>query len=132
MSDEHPNVTRVRSLFDKVGGGDLDGALDCYTADAVYRVGGDNLVSGNYKGRDAMRAFFFKLYEVTGGTMQISIDDVVGDDGHAVAFWALTAEREGKSLDANGIMAFKVDDEGKFTESWFLYNDQRAYDDFYS
>ena len=28
-------------------------------------------------------------------------------------------------------MAFKVNDEGKFTESWFLYNDQRAYDEFY-
>ena len=49
-------------------------------------------------------------------------------------FWHVTAERAGsdKSLDANGIMAFKIDDHGKFSESWFLYNNQRAYDEFFS
>ena len=29
-------------------------------------------------------------------------------------------------------MAFKVNDEGKFTESWFLYNEPARLDDFYS
>jgi ketosteroid isomerase-like protein len=129
---EHPNATLVRTLMGHVAGGNLEEALACYTEDGVYRVAGDNLVSGNYQGRDAIRAFFYRLFEVTGGTMRLTLDDVVGDDGHAVMFWTLTAQREGKDLDAKGIMAFKVDDEGKFTESWFLYNDQRAYDEFYS
>jgi hypothetical protein len=29
-------------------------------------------------------------------------------------------------------MAFKIDAASKFSESWFLYDDQRAYDAFYS
>ncbi len=111
--------------------GDLDGALDTYTDDAVYRVPGDNLVSGDYRGRDEIEAFFYKLAEVTGGSMRLALTDVIGDEGHAVMFWTGTAERNGKTLDSNGIMAFKVNDEGKFTESWFLYNDQHAYDEFY-
>ena len=29
-------------------------------------------------------------------------------------------------------MAFRIDADGKYSESWFLYDDQRAYDAFYS
>jgi hypothetical protein len=47
-------------------------------------------------------------------------------------FWTLEAERQGKTLDARGAMAFEITGEGKFTESWILYNDQRAYDEFYT
>ena len=43
----------------------------------------------------------------------------------------MTAEREGKSLASDGIVAFKINDQGKFTELWFLYSDQRAYDEFF-
>lgn len=129
---EHPNATRVRDLVDKIMAGDLEGALDAYSEQAIYRVGGNNLVSGSYRGRQEMRDFFIRLGEITEGTMRVGVEDVVADDNHAVMFWALTADRKGKHLDARGAMAFKIDDAGKFTESWFLYNDQVAYDAFFS
>jgi uncharacterized protein len=129
---EHPNATLVRTLMGAVQAGDLPTALGTYTDDAVYRVPGNNLVSGNYQGREAISGFFYKLMELTGGSMRLIMDDVVGAEGHAVMFWHGTAERGGRTLDSNGIMAFKVNDAGQFTESWFLYNDQHAYDEFYS
>lgn len=129
---EHPNAKLVRTLMEAFQAGDLPTALGAYTDDAVYRVPGNNLVSGNYQGREAITGFFYKLMELTGGSMRLVMDDVIGDAGHAVMFWHGTAERAGKTLDSEGIMAFKVNDDGKFTESWFLYDDQRAYDDFYS
>ena len=73
-----------------------------------------------------------KAMEITGGSMRIVVDDILADEGHAVTFWSGSAERPGKRLDAHGIMAFKVNDDGKFTESWWLYDDQAAYDDFFS
>jgi hypothetical protein len=45
-------------------------------------------------------------------------------------FGLLTAERGSESFSSHGIVAFKVD-EGKFAETWFLLNDQRAYDEFF-
>ena len=80
----------------------------------------------------AIEALFVKAMEITGGTMRIVVNDILADEGHAVAFWTGSAERPGKRLDAHGIMAFKVNDDGKFTESWWLYDDQAAYDDFFS
>jgi ketosteroid isomerase-like protein len=128
----HPNVAKLDALMACFAQGDLEGILDHYAEDGVYRVAGDNIVSGNYRGRDAIRDFFIHLNEVTGGSMRLTVEDALADDDHAVMFWHLTTEREGRSLDASGAMAFKIDADGKFSESWFLYDDQRAYDAFYS
>ena len=129
---EHPNATRLKQTVAEFQGGDLDALIKAYAADGIYRVPGDNLVSGTFQGHDDIRAFFYRLMEVTEGTMKLDVDEILADDDHAVMFWSLTAERQGKSLDATGAMAFRIDDEGKYSESWFLYNDQRGYDAFYS
>jgi uncharacterized protein len=84
--DEHPNAALVRRLQASILAGDLDGVLDAYTDDAVYRVAGDNLVSGNHRGRAAIEALFVKVMEITDGSMQIVVDDILADEGHAVAF----------------------------------------------
>jgi ketosteroid isomerase-like protein len=129
---EHPNATRLREVATALQGGDLEAFLDAYAEDGIYRVAGDNIVSGSFQGHDAIRDFFMHLMQVTEGSMRLEVKDVLADDGHAVMFWELAVERQGKSLDASGAMAFKIDADGKYSESWFLYDDQRAYDAFYS
>lgn len=128
----HPNEQKVRDLATAFQAGDLDAVVGGYSEDCIYRVGGNNLVSGTYVGHQQLRDFFIHLGQVTEGTMRFELEDALGDDDHAVMFWKLTADRQGKHLDAEGGMAFKVDADGKFSESWFLYSDQRAYDAFYS
>jgi ketosteroid isomerase-like protein len=130
---EHPNAELIRTLADAFIAGDLQTVVNAYADDGVYRVPGKNLVSGNYRGHKEIFDFFVHLGTVTGGTIKLSVDDVIGTDGYAVMFWRLAAERGEKSIDAKGAMAFKVDDATrKVTESWFMYSDQREYDWFYS
>jgi ketosteroid isomerase-like protein len=129
---EHPNATRLREVAAALQGGDLETFLGAYAEDGIYRVAGDNVVSGAFQGHEAIREFFIHLMQVTEGSMKLEVQDVLADDGHAVMFWELTAKRQGKTLDATGAMAFRIDADGKYSESWFLYNDQRAYDAFYS
>ena len=128
----HPNVAKLDAMMARFQEGDLEGILDHYAQDGVYRVAGDNIVSGNYRGRAEIRDFFIHLATVTGGSMRLEVLDALADDEHAAMFWHLTADRDGETLDATGAMAFKIDAEGKFSESWFLYDDQVAYDEFYS
>jgi ketosteroid isomerase-like protein len=129
---EHPNATKLKQVIAAFQAGDLETLIDAYAEDAIYRVAGDNAISGSYQGRDAIRDFFIRLGEVTGGTMRLELHDTLADDHHAVMFWRVTAERGDASIDANGAMAFRIDDDGKYSESWFLYSDQRAYDAFYA
>ena len=128
---EHPSTTTIRRLVDAVENGDLPGVMNSFTEDAVYRVPGNNLVTGTYRGRQEIQDFFLRLAEMTGGTFRVEMEDVIGTDGHAVMFWHLTAQRPGKSIDARGAMAFKLRDD-QVQESWFLYNDQQEYDEFWS
>jgi ketosteroid isomerase-like protein len=130
--DDHPNAVLIRGVADAFSRGDLQTVVNAYADDGLYRVPGDNLVSGNYRGHKEIFDFFVHLGTVTGGSLRLAVDDVIGTDGHAVMFWRLAAEREDKAIDAKGAMAFKIDDSGKVTESWFMYSDHREYDWFYS
>jgi ketosteroid isomerase-like protein len=129
---EHPNIAKLNAFVAAIQGGNLDAVLDAYAENGIYRVAGDNVVSGNYHGREAIRDFFIHLMQVTEGTMRLEVQDTLADDEHAVMFWRVTADRNGKTLDATGAMAFKINPAGEYSESWFLYNDQRAYDAFYA
>ncbi|MGH2691704.1 MAG: hypothetical protein ACRDHM_04305 [Actinomycetota bacterium] len=57
---------------------------------------------------------------------------MIADDDHAVLFWRAWASRGERRLEDHGAMAFKIDGEGRFSESWFMYRDQAAYNAFYS
>ena len=128
---EHPSVTTLRGLAGAVSAGDLDAFVDAYAEDALFRVGGDNLVSGDYRGRQSIRCFLMTLFEMTDGTLHLEVDDVIGTDNHGMMFWHLTGRRKDRTLDARGAMAFKLDDEHRITESWFLHDDQAGYDRFW-
>jgi ketosteroid isomerase-like protein len=130
--DEHPNATRVRSFAEAVAAGDLMAALDLFDEHAVHRVGGKTPLSGTYHGPQAIGELLASLAELTGGTIRMTVDDVVGAGGYGAMFATVTAERVGKHLDDRAVVVFKVNDDGKFQESWFLYSDQRGFDDFFS
>ncbi len=54
---------------------------------------------------------------------------MIADDDHAVMFWRAWASE--RRLEDHGAIAFKIDSEGRFSESWFMYSDQAAYNAFY-
>ena len=47
-------------------------------------------------------------------------------------FIHVTTDRNGMHLEAECAEAFRIDDASKITESWFLYEEQKAYDASYA
>lgn len=131
-ASESRGALALRRAIDAFNAGDFQTFFSLYADDAVYRVAGNNLVSGVHRGRDEIQRFFQRLGEVTEGTMNVEVLDVLGSDDRAVMIFRVTATRQGKSLDDTGTMAFRLNEEGKFVESWLLYSHQAAYDEFYS
>jgi ketosteroid isomerase-like protein len=103
-----------------------------FADDTVYRVAGNNLVSGVYRGMGEVTAFFQHLLAVTEGTMQVDVLDVLGGPTCAAMVFRVRATRQGKSIDDTGTMAFRVNEDGKFAESWLMYSNQAEYDRFFS
>ena len=131
-STEHPNAKIIHGLIDAFLTGDFERFMDGFADDAVFRVAGDNIVSGTYRGTQELRDYFIRLGQVTGGSMRIDVDEVLAGDHHAVMFIHVTTDRKGMHLEAECAEAFRINDAGKITESWFLYEDQKAYDAFYA
>lgn len=129
---EARGTVAVRQAMEAFRNGDFGTFFSLFAGDAVYRVAGNNQVSGVYRGMDEIQGFFQHLAEVTEGTMRVEDLDVLGSDDRAVMIFRVRATRQEKSLDDTGTMAFRLNDEGKFAETWLMYSHQAAYDEFYS
>ena len=127
---EHPNAATVRRSFEAWNSGRLDVLGEYITDDAVLHFAGNNAMSGTYRGRDAVMGALGRASQ--GLDPRGGLEAVLASDDHVIAFFHATHERDGNTLDIVLAQPYKVNAEGKITEIWFLANDQRAFDQFWS
>lgn len=126
----HPNEQVVRDGFAAFAAGDMEALRRMFAADAVWHVPGRSRLSGSYKGVEEILGYIGRMVEITGGTMVVTVHDVVGNDQHVFAAYNVTAKREHKALRDNQVLVFHVRD-GKVTEVWGTSGDQYLSDDFW-
>ena len=127
---EHPNAATARRSYEAWNSGDLDVIREYFTDDAVYHFAGNNAMSGTYRGLEAVKDALARVSQ--GGGPHAELEALLASDDHVIAFFHATHERDGKTLDVVLAQAITFNAEGKVTEAWFLPNDQRAYDQFFS
>ena len=127
---EHPNAVTVRRSFEAWNSGRLDVIREYLSEDAVMHFAGNNAMSGTYGGRDAVMDALGRASQ--GWGPHVEVEALLASDDHVIAFYRTISERDGKTLDVVTAMPMKVNAEGKLTEIWFLANDQRAFDQFWS
>lgn len=127
----HPNEELVRTGYDAFSRGDMDKLRELFAPDIVWHVPGRSPIAGDHSGVDDVLKYFMQSMELTGGTFQVEVHDVVANDDHAVGIHIATAQRDGRSLRDQGALIFHVDG-GKVTEVWQLFGDLYANDDFLS
>jgi uncharacterized protein len=128
---DHPNVVLMRNGYEAFAKGDLDAVRDFFAEDIVWHVPGNNMLSGEYKGQDAVFGFFGTLIQETGGTFRQEIHDVLANDTHGVALVEIHLERGGKTFEGRGVHAMHIED-GKVTEFWNFQEDTTLVDEFWS
>ena len=82
---EHSNAAVVRRGYEAFAEGDAETLAALIAEDAVWHVGGRNLFSDTYQGREAIFTYFRKLREFTNDSLAIELHAVLADDEHAVA-----------------------------------------------
>ena len=127
---EHANAIAVRRSFEAWNSGRLDVIREYFTEDIVLHFAGNNSMSGTYRGQDAVMDALGRA--VQGWGLQTEVEALLASDDHVIAFFHAISERDGKTLDLVHAMPIKFNAERKMTELWFLANDQRAYDRFWS
>ncbi len=94
-------------------------------------MGGNNTLSGDYEGKEAVLSFFGRLMQETGGSFKNDIHDMLANDEHGVALVTQTATRGGTSIEGPVVQVFHMRD-GKMTEFWTFARDQSAIDEFWT
>ncbi|MDH3189445.1 MAG: nuclear transport factor 2 family protein [Acidimicrobiia bacterium] len=55
---DHPNLEAARAGYEAFAGGDLAAVSELMADDVVWHVGGSNMVSGDYQGKEAVLGLF--------------------------------------------------------------------------
>ena len=125
---EHPNVELSRRGYKAFSEGDMATLAELIAEDAVWHVGGNNILTGDYEGRDAIFGLFARYAE---SNPQIEVHDILANDGHTVVLTHLTASRQGKTVDTRtNDTSHTVN--GQLTEFWTFAEDQAGIDELWS
>ncbi len=128
---DHPNLESARAAYAAFAAGDMATINDLLADDIVWHSSGDNILTGDYEGKEAVLGYMATLMQETGGTFRNEVHDMLANDDHGVALVNVTAERNGRTLDTRIIHVFHMRD-GKVTEFWSVGMDQPGLDDFWA
>jgi uncharacterized protein len=125
---EHPNVALIMDGYAAFAKADLAALNDLFAEDLLWHEPGRNQLAGDFRGREAVFAYFGKLMDVTEGSFHLDLEAVFADDERAVTLVVETASRGGRSVKINAAHIFHLRD-GKVVEFWNASTDTYAYDE---
>jgi uncharacterized protein len=127
-----PNEDLVRAASAAFGRGDLGALQSQFFADnIVWHVAGTGPLAGNYAGVAQVMGVLGKISELSGGTVQPQLHDVLVSADHTVALTTIRAERAGKQLQLNLVHVIHAEN-GKATEVWTHSSDPAGAAEFWS
>ncbi len=126
------NTDAARRILDAAAAGDLPRLLENVTDDIVWHQPGRNVLSGDYRGKEALAGLLGKMLELTNFTVRVVEEDFIASDERAIWFLRLTAQREGKSIDVRLAQPATFSADGRMAETWYIPNDRVAWDEFFS
>jgi hypothetical protein len=131
MQMTHPNEALLRKGYEAYERGDGETVESVMADDIEWHLPGTGPLAGDYIGKDQVLGFFAKKMELSGGTFTEESHDVFANDRHVVGLTTFTGQRRGKSLSVNAIQLWQMR-EGKLADCVELFEDQEAWDEFWS
>lgn len=80
----HALEATIREAYAAFGRGDVDGYLQPCTNDFTFHVPGRGGIGVTYIGKQGLYDLTGKAMEITGGTFQEIVEDILANDKHAV------------------------------------------------
>jgi len=101
-----------------------------FAENIIWHVAGTGLLAGDYLGIAQVMVILGKISELSGGTVETELHDVLVSNDHTVALATIRAERSGKQLQLNLVHVIHSD-HGKATEVWTYSSDPAAAAEFW-
>jgi uncharacterized protein len=125
-----PNAELVRSAYGAFRRGDIPAVLGLFAEDIAWHVPGRSPLSGDYRGQEEVVGFFSRAMELSGGTLSVEPDEILGDGERVVALTTVSAERNGRFWSSPEVHVWRVRD-GRAVQFTEYQGDQQAEDEFW-
>ncbi len=127
------NAALHRKAHEAFSRGDMDVLGEMIAEDTVWHSPGKSLISGEFRGREAVFGeFFAKMDELSGGTAKfVEHQDYFGNDERSVAVFRFAATRGDKTEEVTVCEVIRWRS-GQIVEEWGYYDDQYGWDAFWS
>jgi ketosteroid isomerase-like protein len=109
VTAEHPNAALTRRVFAAFGR-DPKAISAAMSRDVVWRVPGNTMMSGEYRGRREVVEFLRRTGLETAGTYRSSLRDVLANDDWAIAIYRAYGTRNGIELDVDQALVIRCED----------------------
>ena len=115
MTQPNEEVQAASAAF---GRGDLAALQDHFFAEnIIWHLAGTGPLAGDYQGVAQVMAMLSKISELSGGTVQHELHDVLVSNDHTVVLATIRARRAGKELQDNIVHVIHGAN-GKAAEIW--------------
>jgi len=117
-SDSERNIEMARKGYQAFNEQHIDEAME--------------MIAGEYKGKQAVMEMFMKFGQLTEGTYEADLHDVLASDDHTVVIGTATSTRHGRTHSSRFVDIIHPGKDGKAKEFWRFVEDQAADDEFYN
>jgi uncharacterized protein len=126
------DIEIIRRGYAAFSAGDMDTLRnEVFTPGAVWVIPGNGYYSGAKEGIDAILQFFGDIFERSGGTLQVLLEDVAAGDGNCYSLHRNVAMRGDRSLDLRSVLVFAMQD-GRIARVDQYYWDTTENDEFWA
>jgi ketosteroid isomerase-like protein len=109
VTDEHPNAALTRRVFAAFGS-DPKVISAAMSREIIWRVPGNTMMSGEYRGRREVVEFLRRTGLETGGTYRSTLKEVLANDDWAVAIYRAYGTRNGIDLDVDQALVIRCEE----------------------
>jgi ketosteroid isomerase-like protein len=129
-SVEQRNIDMARRGYQAFNEGHLDEAMATIHDEILWHNGGDNPITGDFRGKDAVMEMLARFGQITEGTYEADIHDVLASEDHTVVIGTYTATRHGRTHSSRFVDVIHPAPDGRAKEFWRFFDDVAAEDEF--
>src|SRR5579885_1125562 len=115
-STEQRNIEMARKGYQAFNEAHLDEAMATIHDEILWHNGGDNPLTGEFRGKGAVMEMLARFAQLTEGTYEADIHDVLASDEHTVVIGTYTATRRGRTHSARFIDVIHPASDGRAKE----------------
>jgi ketosteroid isomerase-like protein len=116
---KHAHVSLLEKIYSEISKNNWAAVLDACPDQITFQVPGKSKLAGKYTKNNLIAEFVVKLQELSGGTFQIEVHDILASDRHATVLATDRLTRHSKTIELRTVHVWRF--ENGQPVAWYEY-----------